>query len=105
MKPESIKVIILEPSKPVRVEVIKNELNVLQALVGGYIECVRQEGFDIIINEEGKLMDLEPNFVLPNGDYIAGTAIFAGVNYDEGEFISLPDEHIKFISSLFKRRK
>ena len=105
MKDVVIKVVIVEPDKPARVELIPNALETFQKIVGGYIECVREEGFDIIINEEGKLMDLEPNFVIAGGDYIAGTAIFSGVNYSEGEFKSLSDSQIKFISKIFSRRK
>lgn len=100
-----IKVVIVEPHKPARVELIPNSLETLQEIVGGYIECVREKDFDIIINEEGKLMDLEPNFDLYNGlDFIAGTAIFSGVDYDSGEFKSLTDEQIKFISKMFEGR-
>jgi len=107
MKKESnIMVVIVEPQKPARVERIVNDLSNLQKLVGGYIECIRQDGFDIIINEEGKLMDLEPNFGLYDGmDYVAGTALFAGVNYDEGEFKSLTQEQIKGILNSFSRRE
>jgi hypothetical protein len=104
-KEKHIIVVILEPEKPARVETIENTLANLQKIVGGYIECVREEGFDIIINEEGKLLQLQPNFLIYGGDYIAGTAIFAGVDYNEGEFKSLTDEQIEFILSVFPRNK
>jgi hypothetical protein len=105
-KQKNIRVIIVEPEKPARLETIVNELSNLQSLVGGYIECIREEGFDIIINEEGKLLELEPNFALYGGrDYVAGTAIFSGVDYNEGEFKSLTDEQIKFILTIFERRE
>jgi hypothetical protein len=97
-KQKNISVIIVEPKKPARVETIENTLENLQKIVGGYIECIKAEGYDIIINEEGKLIDLEPNFGIYDGmDYVAGTAIFVGVNYDEGEFMTLPEkikEHV-----------
>lgn len=101
MKQSNIKVVIKEPRKFSRVETIKNELSVLQELVGGYIEVIREDGYDIIINEEGKLMDLEPNFALSGHDYVAGTAIFVGVDYSEGEFKSLPDHLIKIVMKVF----
>lgn len=105
MKDVVIKVVIVEPNKPARIELIPNALETFQKIVGGYIECVREEGFDIIINEEGKLEDLEENFELYGGiDYIAGTAIFSGVDYDSGEFKSLTDEQVKFISKIFEGR-
>lgn len=105
MKDVVIKVVIVEPKKPARVELIPNALETFQKIVDGYIECVREDGFDIIINEEGKLMDLEPNFVIYGGDYIAGTAIFAGVDYSEGEFKSLTDDQVNFILKAFPRKK
>ena len=105
-KEKNILVVIVEPQKPARIERIVNDLSNLQKLVGGYIECVRQDGFDIIINEEGKMMDLEPNFGIYDGtDYIAGTAIFAGVNYDEGEFKSLTEPQAKGILNAFAGRE
>ena len=97
-KEKNIKVVIVEPSKPARVEMIENTLSNLQSIVGGHIECIREDGFDIIINEEGKFIDLEPNFGIYEGqDYVAGTAIFAGVDYEEGEFKSLSDQQFKGI--------
>ena len=105
-KEKVIKVIIVEPNKVARVEEIENTLSNLQNIVGGHIECIRMDGHDIIINEEGKLIDLEPNFGLYGGqDYVAGTAIFAGVDYEEGEFKSLPFELIKHILGVFVERE
>jgi hypothetical protein len=104
MKEKNIKVVIVEPQKPARVETINNTLQTLQGLVGGYIECVREEGFDIIINEEGKLFEHEPNFSIYPNDYIAGTAVFAGVDYSQGEFKSLTESQIKMILEPFKGR-
>lgn len=103
---QHIKVVIVEPMKPARVETIPNTLEELQRLVGGYVEPVREEGFDILINEDGKNLDLQPNFALYGGfDYIAGTAVFAGVNYSKGEWISLTESQIDFIKGCFKRRE
>lgn len=105
-KQKYIKVIILEPGQPARVDRIENKLSVLQGIVGGNIECVRMEDHDIIINEEGKFLDLEPNFFIYEGmDYIAGTAVFSGVNYNTGEFKSLSEDQVKFITGVFKRRE
>jgi hypothetical protein len=105
-KEKNIKAIILEPDQVARVEVIENSLSNLQRIVGGRIECLRMDGHDIIINEEGKYLDLEPNFVIQNGnDYVAGTAIFVGVDYDEGEFKSLSDDLVKFVTDVFKGRE
>jgi hypothetical protein len=103
---KQIKVIIVEPHRPARIEIIANNLEAKQKIVGGYIECVRFDGFDIIINEEGKLENLEPNFSIYDGmDYIAGTAIFAGVDYDRGEFKSLTAKQQALILMNFSGRK
>ena len=105
MKEKEIKVIIVEPNRPARVETIKNELHTFQKLVGGYVEHIRLDGYDIIINEEGKFMNLKPNFAIYGGqDFVAGVAIFAAVDYRQGEMKSLSDEQIKHISQSFRRR-
>jgi len=105
-KQKNITVIIVEPEKPARIETIENTLTNLQSIVGGYIECIREDGFDIIINEEGKLLDLEPNFGIYEGrDYVAGTAIFAGVDYNEGEFKSLSEIQLNSILRAFGGRE
>jgi hypothetical protein len=105
VKEKMIAVVIVEPNQPARVEMIENTLEAKQKIVGGRIEFVGLDGFDIIINEEGKLEDLEPNFGIFGGrDYIAGTAIFAGLDYDSGESISLTPEQRSFIASQFQGR-
>lgn len=105
MKEKQITVLIVEPNRPARIETINNNLQTFQRLVGGYIEHIRQDGYDIIINEEGKLINLEPNFAIYGGqDFIAGVAIFVGIDYMRGDCKSLTDEQIKGISQSFKRR-
>ena len=103
---KTIEVIVVEPNKPARIEKISNTLEAKQKLVGGYIEVIRMDGFDIIINEEGKLLDLEPNFGIYGGmDYVAGTAIFAGVNYETGDFKSLNEVQKTLILRNFEERE
>lgn len=59
---------------------ISMALNNLQKTVGGYIETVSlTDKLVVICNEEGKLQGLEPNFRLPWGDVVCGTAIICGV--------------------------
>ena len=59
-------------------------LDELQALVGGYLEALRlDDAYWLVINEEGKLLDLPVNlratalvrWRLPADDYIVGPAI------------------------------
>jgi hypothetical protein len=105
-KEEMVSVVIVEPNKPAKVKVIKNTLEAKQIIVGGQIECLGYDGYDILFNENGKFEDLEPNFGIFNGkDYIAGTAIFIGMDYDSGEFISLSPEQRAGIVSQFNRRE
>ena len=84
---QKMRVVIIEPDKPVHIAEIENSLASMQATVGGYIEIVpaewmpggailRNRNLLLVMNEEGKLEDLEPNFPLQNGsDYLFGTAI------------------------------
>ena len=83
-----MKVVIKEPGHlPVRKE-IENDLKTFQELVGGYIEHVNvAEGVGMLINEEGKLYDLEENFKF-RGDSIRGTAVFVG--YSGEDFADCP---------------
>ena len=58
----------------------------LQKIVGGHIETVYLGGLILIVNEEGKLLGLEPNFRLDQGafaDVIMGTAIVVGQKDDD----------------------
>lgn len=79
-----------------RVEDIKNDLQTLQELVGGYIECVMVgKGIVLVVNEEGKLDGLPANFPLGN-DVIVGTAVFVANGFD-GDFTDLTDEQIETV--------
>lgn len=87
--------------EPQRVE-IGNELNVLQQIVGGYIETVRiSDGAILIVNEEGKLKGLEPNFFFGAiGDVIVGPVLIVGENGDE--FADLPEDEAEEISRILR---
>lgn len=102
-----MKVLVLENGNLEEKE-IENTLESLQEIVGGWIEIpflsrrFADEGIDVIINEEGKLIGLEPQIaVLQRGtfelvDLVAGNCIFA--SHDEyGDTIGLTDKQIKVI--------
>ena len=92
-----IKVIVKEPGKPCEVKEIENTLLEHQKIVDGYIETIPfASDAVLIVNEEGKLMGLEPNFRFGN-DLIVGTAIIIGV--DEDEFTGLSDKQIELIKA------
>jgi hypothetical protein len=104
-KEEFIQAVVVEPNQAPRIHIIKNDLKTFQGLVGGYIEKVSfNDTIDMIINEEGKLIGLEPNFATKY-DVIVGTAIF--VSHQGEEFSSLTDDWCEVIISCFdeQRRK
>ena len=82
-KKATIRVIVKEPGMAPEWRIIPNELEALQREVDGYIEVVRfAEDAAMIVNEEGKLRGLEPNFRF-GIDMIVGTAILVGVDGEE----------------------
>lgn len=106
MSDKTIKVLVVEPIKPCRVEEIGDSLEAMQAVVGGYIEEVTpfNEAVAIVCNEEGKLRGLPYNrpLVDRNGlpyDILCGTFFIAGVNSEH--FVSLTDEQIGRYKSLY----
>ena len=94
-----MKAIIKEVGKSAKVEDIKNDLETLQGLVGGYIEAVNMgQGVCLIVNEEGKLNNLPENFPIAHG-VIVGTAVFVAYGKD-GEFADLSDDQAKAVMSF-----
>ena len=80
---DKIRAIVKRPSdKYGRVVHISNTLEKLQALVGGYIEIVPIAADVMIINEEGKLLGLKPNFQY-GSDVICGTMVMVGRDGEE----------------------
>lgn len=85
-----------EPCGEVERITVENTLGAFQALVHGYIECVpyssgpHGERRILIVNEEGKLMRMAPNFKLnePPFDLIVGPAVWVGWDGSE-EFIDI----------------
>lgn len=100
---EYINVWIKDPGLAPRHAKIKNDLKELQQIVGGYIEVVTLttggKKFLLIINEEGKINGLEPNFRM-YGDLVVGPAIFAGENLEE--FDDCPIETEEELLSILK---
>lgn len=92
-----MKVIIVEPDARPRVADIQSDLESLQEIVGGTIQCVFPfpDSVGIICNDEGKILGLPLNRVLrdDNGeiyDILSGTFIVAGLTEDD--FCDLTDE-------------
>lgn len=100
-----MKVLVVEPQKPCRVQEIES-LPDMQQLVGGDIEAVYpfQEPVALVCNSEGKLLGLPMNRPLLDRNYlpydiIRGTFFIAGLGQEE--FISLTDEQIQRYKSLY----
>ncbi len=78
--------------KPTLQEVDKKKLlSELQHLVKGFIQSIPaddQGKYDLVVNEEGKINNLEPNFFF-YGDVICGDAVLVR-NNSEGDYISIP---------------
>lgn len=85
-----IRIVYCPINNPPHIMKIDGSLRAMQKLVDGYIEVVRpypcRENV-IICNEEGKLLGLPDNGMLPNGDHIAGSYFW--VKVDGEEFVSL----------------
>lgn len=67
-------------------------------MVGGYIEPFGMNDVIAIVNEEGKILGLEPNRRYGN-DILVGNIVIVGDG--EEEFISLTEEQIKKYSKMF----
>lgn len=82
-KERTVTAIVKEPGMAPEIMEIANELWNYQRIVGGFIECVPwDEDHVLIVNEEGKINGLEPNFRF-RGDVIVGPAIWVGVDGDD----------------------
>lgn len=99
-----IKVIIKRPDEVVgHVTNISNTLENLQKTVGGYIETLTLMatlGVVLIMNEEGYIRGLEPNFQI-GASTIRGTVIVAGVDGDELADVPLELSNWKTILELW----
>ncbi len=108
MKEKEIKVLMVEPGKAPSVTTITNELESLQKAVSigadyvGYIEIIGIDDYVCILcNEEGKLINLEPNRRFYN-DIICGVFYVVGED-DEGNLTSLSEKSIEYYTEYFAK--
>ena len=95
--------------EPARVETIDTGLDNLQKIVQGNIEAVTGDDWHFYLNEEGKILGLEPNrramhLVLANtgvlADVYCGDVVVLGETPDGGEG-NVPDHLIELAAELF----
>jgi hypothetical protein len=101
-----IKVLVVEPNKLPKVEMIENSLSAKQKLVNGHIEYVSRDNYSdvlFICNEEGKIRGMPFNRDIGN-DIIAGPFIIVGDDPEVGEDRSLTDEQIKKYQKIFNEK-
>lgn len=104
-----ILVVIVEPMKKPYKKMIKNDLDEMKAIVGGWIENVfigkTKKGAEvgIVLNEEGKLLGLPYNRRIIGkaaSDNLVGTLFITAYNM-QGDNVSLSDEEADFYIKLF----
>lgn len=96
-----IRVLKIEPGKMPYVKEMVNDLEGIQAEVGGLFECVYlEDGCIAVVNEEGKLNGMELNRRIGN-DIIAGPFFICG-DSEDGEFVSLTDAECEKYMGEFK---
>lgn len=96
-----IRVLKIEPGKMPYEKEMVNDLEGIQAEVGGLFECVYlDDGCIAVVNEEGKLNGMELNRRIGN-DIIAGPFFICGDSAD-GEFVSLTDAECEKYVGEFK---
>jgi hypothetical protein len=99
-----LRCIVKQPGQAPEIAEIPNTLKASQEIVGGYIDIVRLpyddtgKVIDMIIHDEGLLLELEPNIVLNKHTTIVGPVIFTS-STDCGDQCSLSDEEIASILS------
>lgn len=107
---EKIKVIIIEPEKDPYTKEIYNTLKAKQDIVGGLIQCLptmfsKDDTYDFIVNDEGKLLDLPLNrYIYDKQDIVAGNIIIAKADISTGEFVSIEDSQIDFLMKQIEEK-
>ena len=100
-KDNTIRILKIEPGKMPYEKEMVNDLEGIQAEVGGLFECVYlDDGCIAVVNEEGKLNGMELNRRIGN-DIIAGPFFICG-DSEDGEFVSLTDAECEKYMGEFK---
>ena len=100
---KKIKVLYKRVGREPEVVEIENTLQAMQSLVGGFIEVIPYDYYELVCNDEGKLQGLYPNVGF-DYDIINGNFFIANDNYETGDFASLTDKNIEKIKEDLKSR-
>ena len=107
MREKQVKALMIEPNKSPCVVELMPDLDSLQKAVSigapeqGLIEFVYlEDNVSLLLNEEGKLIGLEPNRRL--GDDILVGVFYVVAENDDGELISLTEAQQEHYSKMFE---
>lgn len=93
--------------KPERVRIVGETYDLIKSVIEGCFDVVRvgvleENNIDIFVDDEGKLLELDPNILILDRDteemvdYIAGDVIF--LSYDnEGNSIGLTEKQLEIL--------
>lgn len=95
-----LRVLVFRPGTAPAVEEMANELEAMQALVGGYLELVfLPNGYLAIANEEGLLQGLAPSVHIGE-QVIVGTVFVAKIDpADPENFAGLTDHDVEAVQA------
>ncbi len=97
-----MQILKIEPGMAPYTKEMEPGLKNIQQEVGGFFEMVYlEENVALCCNEEGKLNGMQMNRRVGD-DIICGPFFIVGLQPDEGEFCSLPEDKIQHYSEQFK---
>ena len=100
---KKIKVLYKRVGREPEVVEMENTLQSMQSMVGGFIEVIPYDDYELVCNEEGKIMGLYPNVGF-DYDVINGNFFIANDDYETGDFTSLTEKNIEKIKEDLKSR-
>jgi hypothetical protein len=98
---KTVTVAFKAPGERAEARTIPDTLPAMQGLVAGYLEALPFAGYDLWLNEEGKLKGMAPNIVLLEQQDIAVGPVFVARSNANGDTVSLrPDENPAVLAKL-----
>lgn len=103
-----MRIVVVEPKRVPKVIEINDTLEAMQKIVGGIIQPLYpfEDEVALIVNDEGKLLELPMNRELRNEDgvcydIVCGTFFIVGAPADCDHFTSLTEDQVQRYSLLF----